>query len=110
MLTEEEKQTLYKVIAAAIGEDAYRKTYVPRFNDATVSVVEEMLSANAICNKHMRELVADLAGASAHFTKGWLKRVLRGGRDIVQTSNARGYGCAMSVKSRWKTPIVMSTF
>jgi hypothetical protein len=109
MLTHEEKQALYAVIAHAIGDDLHIRSYAHLFNERTIDVVEEMLSASATCNEDMRTLVAELIGAATVATKGWLRKVIKGTKRAILASDVRGYGCAMSVKSRWRTAIVTST-
>lgn len=70
MLNPDEKEALYEIIVAVIGEDLSIKAYKSGFNEKTVLVVEEMTDANARCNKNMRELVTDFPGASTLMTRG----------------------------------------
>ena len=106
MLSTSEKNYLYDVIAALIGDDHSVKAYRGNFNENTISVVEDMIAANAQCNANMKELVSELVGAGAKFSKGWLKVVLKRSKKKISKSTFRGYGCLVSVKSRWKTAIV----
>lgn len=108
MLTHNEKERLYEIIAAVIGDDPAIKSYRNGFNENTVSVVEDMIVANRNCNANMRELLKDLLGASAMFSKGWLKKFLKMSKKKISKTELRGYGCLVSVKSRWKTAIINS--
>ena len=108
MLSHNEKEQLYEIIAAVIGEDQSIKAYKHGFNDNTVLVVEDMIEANRLCNKNMQELVKDLLGASTVLTRGWLKKFLKASKRKVSKTELRGYGCLASVKSRWKTAIIAS--
>ena len=109
MLSHNEKEYLYEIIIAVIGEDRAIKAYKSGFNEKTVSIVEEMIEANSICNKNMKELVKDLLGVSTFFTRGWLKKLLKTSTKKISKTELRGYGCLASVKSRWKTAIISST-
>ncbi len=106
MLSTSEKNYLYEVISALIGEDHSIKAYRGSFNESTVSVVEDMVAANSQCNANMKELVTELLGAGARLSKGWLKKALKSSKKRISKSTFRGYGCLASVKSRWKTAIV----
>lgn len=108
MLTSSEKDYLYQIIAGLIGEDTSIKAYRSQFNENTISVVEEMVAANSQCNASMKDLVTDLLGAGATLSKGWLKKALKTSKKKISKSTFRGYGCLVSVKSRWKTAIVSS--
>lgn len=109
MLTSAEKDYLYEVISAVIGEDNSIKVYKASFNESTISVVEEMVEANFQCNANMKELIKGLLGGSARLSKGWLKKLLKGTKKKLSKTQLKGYGCLASVKSRWKTAIISST-
>lgn len=109
MLTSAEKDYLYEVISAIIGEGSSIKAYKTSFNESTISVVEEMVEANFQCNANMKELIKGILGGSAHLTKGWLKTLIKGTKKKLSKSQLKGYGCLASVKSRWKTAIISST-
>ena len=108
MLTNEEKQYLYKFISACIGEDLTIKQYVPLFNDNTVEVVEQMVNENIKCNARMKDLLTGLIGGAAYFTKGWLKRLLKTAKKELSDMQLNGMGCIAFVKSRWKSAILLS--
>lgn len=108
MLTSAEKDYLYDFISAVIGEDHSIKAYKTSFNESTILVVEEMVEANFLCNANMKELITGLLGGSAHLSKGWLKKLIKGTKKKVSKSQLKGYGCLASVKSRWKTAIISS--
>ena len=109
MLKSNEKDRLYEVIIAMIGEDSSIKAYKSGFNDKTVAVVEDMIEAGVKCNANMKKLISDLLGASGALTKGWLKKVLGTAKQNLDISELKGYGCLVSVKARWKTAIIYST-
>lgn len=60
-LSEQEKDQLYSIISAIIGEDAAIHAARSRFTDDTVSVVEDMLVTNMNCNESMKLLVGENA-------------------------------------------------
>lgn len=109
MLTLEEKETLYLVIAGTFGEDITIKNRVTSFNDETVKVVEKMLTENKKCNKNMAELVADLVSKTGSLRKGWLKKILKNSKDVIANIEINGYSCLVTVKSKWKADILTST-
>lgn len=108
MLTKSEKDNLYYLIIAVIGHDATVKIYRHDFNDNTVDIVEDMLSADSKCNANMRKLVVDLSSSGSLATKGWLKKLLKFNSKVIKKIDLKGYGCQVSVKSRWKTAIINS--
>lgn len=108
MLTSAEKDYLYDIISAVIGEDHSIKAYKTGFSESTISVVEEMVEANFQCNASMKELIKGLMGGSARLSKGWLKKLLKGAKKKLSKSELKGYGCLASVKARWKTAIISS--
>lgn len=109
MLSSEDKQNLYKFIAACIGDDHSIKQYQPLFNDHTIAVVEEMVNENIKCNARMKELLKGLIGGAAHLTKGWLKKLLKTAKKELAEIQLNGLGCLVIVKSRWKSAIMVST-
>lgn len=109
MLSTNEKDYLYEIISALIGEDHSVRAYKGGFNENTISVVEDMVAANKQCNANIKELVKSLIGASGALSKGWLKKALKLSKKKISKTTFKGYGCLVSVKSRWKTSIVSST-
>lgn len=109
MLTMDEKTALYQIIALSIGEDPTVKLYKERFNESTVDVVEDMISANKICNSNMKKLISDILGASSTLSKGWLRRTLKIANKTISEAELNGYGCSVATKSRWRTEIINST-
>ena len=109
MLSSEEKEYLYQIISAIIGEDFSIKSYVLYFNDETVVVVEKMAEENFKCNANMKELIKGLLGGSAHLTKGWLKKLLKSAKKKISKEELKGYGCLARTKAVWKTAIIGST-
>lgn len=77
MLSTPEKDNLYQIIRATIGDDISIKQVKNSFNESTVSIVEDMIKANATCNRNMKELLVELIGAGSVLSKGWLKAVLK---------------------------------
>lgn len=108
MLTINEKEYLYEIIASIIGDDITIKSYSHSFNEMTVDVVEKMISAEAKCNKTIKRLLTDLATAGGFVAKGWLKKALKMQKKLTKKSEFKGYGCLVSVKSRWKSQIISS--
>lgn len=108
MSTTLEKENLYNLIAAIIGDDATLKVYRHGFNENTVEIVENMLSADSKCNKNMKKLVMNISKSGSIATKGWLKKLLKVNSKALKKINLKGYGCQVSVKSRWKTAVTNS--
>lgn len=108
MLSSSEKDYLYQIIAGLIDEDSSIKAYRSQFNENTIDVVEKMVAANNQCNANMKDFVTQLLGAGSTLSKGWLKKVLKTTKKKISKSTFKGYGCLVSVKSRWKTAIVSS--
>lgn len=108
MLTTAEKENLYDLLVAIIGEDNTIKVYKHSFNETTVAIVEDMLAADSKCNANMRKLILDLSKGSGLVAKGWLKKVLKLNHKMLKKLDLKGYGCQVSVKSRWKTAIINS--
>lgn len=109
MLSVEDKNDLYTVIVAIVGEDRSLLAYKPGFNSNTVEVVEDLISEAIKCNSNLRELVTDLLGGTRILVKGWLRRSLNESAKRVRKMNLRGQGCMVSIKSRWKSVIILST-
>ena len=108
MLTISEKENLYKFIVLVIGEDSSIRAYSHGFNDNTVSVVEDMLSVDSKCNLNMKKLLTDLAASGSVIGRGWLKKLLKFNKKAFKQIDLKGYGCQISVKSRWKSAIISS--
>jgi hypothetical protein len=109
MLQNHEKDRLYTIITAVLGEDNSIKAYKNGFNSHTVEIVEEMINANTKCNANLKRLLSDLLGISGAFVKGWLRKTLSTAKRNLTLTDLNGYGCLVSVKSRWKTAIINST-
>lgn len=108
MLSREEKEYLYQIISAVIGEDASIKAYAISFNENTVLVVEEMVEENFRCNANMKQLVCGLLGSATQLMKGWLNKLLKGTKKKLSKSELKGYGCLVAVKAKWKNAIILS--
>lgn len=108
MLNSAEKDYLYDIISAVLGEDRSIKAYKTSFNETTISVVEKMVETNFQCNANLKELIKGLLGGTAQISKGWLKKLLKTTKKKVSKSELKGYGCLVSVKSRWKSAIINS--
>lgn len=65
MLSNKEKDDLYTVITAVLGEDYTIKQYVSQFNERTVAVIEDAINASVKCNSNMKSLVIEVIGAAA---------------------------------------------
>lgn len=109
MLTITEKENLYTLITTIIGEDDTLKASRHSFNGNTVDIVEDMLSTDSKCNANMKNLLTDLATTGSVFGKGWFKKLLKINKDVLNKINLKGYGCQISIKSRWKSAIISST-
>lgn len=107
-LSEQEKEQLYSLILAFIGEDAAISQAKLRFTEHTVEVVEEMISSNLNCNDAMKSLAGNLISGGRVMATGWLRRSLGHASKSVKSSTLRGYGCLVTTKSRWKTDILLS--
>lgn len=111
MLTVKEKESLYFLIVAIIGEDPSIKIRKTDFNEQTVTVVENMIDADRGCNKAMKELLTNVVTAGRLPAKKWLRKVLGRINDLIKSSDDfEGLGCNASVKIKWKQPIIMSTY
>ncbi|KPQ30626.1 MAG: hypothetical protein HLUCCX14_00730 [Marinobacter excellens HL-55] len=108
MLTTSEKDALYILIAATLGDDLSIRSRKSQFNNRTFDVVEDMIIANMDCNANLRELIVDLLGGSSMLTRGWLKQILKTSKNKIKEMDLHGYGCLVSTKSRWKSAIVTS--
>jgi len=108
MLTTTEKEYLYEIISAVIGNDQSIRQYRHGFNERTVEIVEEMIVASARCNAGMKQLLTDLMLVGSFATKGWLKKIIKKGRKALKVKELHGYGCLVAVKSRWKNTIIIS--
>lgn len=107
-LSEQEKDQLYSIISAIIGEDAAIHAARSRFTDDTVSVVEDMLATNMNCNESMKLLVGEMLSGGRVLANGWLRRALGTASKAVKNGVLKGYGCLVTTKSRWKTEILVS--
>lgn len=108
MLTSSEKEALYRLIVAVIGEDLSIKSRKQLFNLRTVDVVEDMIVANENCNESMKKLVTDLLGGSAVLAKGWLRTLIKRSRQRIKGIRLQGQGCSVATKSRWRSAIIAS--
>ncbi|PCM45858.1 hypothetical protein [Marinobacter sp. ANT_B65] len=108
MLSKSERENLYDLIVAIIGEDATVRLYKNSFNERTLDVVEDMLSADSKCNANMKKLILDLSKGGGFVAKGWLRKLLKSNNKALKKIDLKGYGCQVSVKSRWKTAIINS--
>lgn len=112
MLSVQEKEDLYAVIVATFGEDAAFRIRKMHFNEQTSQIVEQAIQEEAKCNASMQELLGDLLGGGSVFVKGWLKRALNTfAKELRRNKNiVKGYGCRLSTKIRWKSPIMVTTY
>lgn len=110
MLSNQQKDDLYRLIVIFIGDDSSISQSKPGFNVRTVEVVEKMIEANIECNSSVKELFRNLASGGRTVSRGWLKKALGGARLTIDAAELRGYGCRIFSKSKWKTEIVFSTY
>src|SRR5690554_59630 len=108
MLTMPEKENLYDLIVAIIGEDATIKIYKHSFTENTVDIVEDMLSADSKCNANMKKRRLDLAKGSSLVAKGWLSKLLQLEKKDYKKIDPLGYACQISLKTAVKTAIINS--
>lgn len=109
MLSADEQDKLYMLIASIIGEDQTIKNHKSIFNEATIDVVEDMVEANIQCNTNMRQLITELVGGASGITKGWLKKLLKTTKNSLSRIQFNGYACLAATKARWKSAILIST-
>jgi GTP1/Obg family GTP-binding protein len=70
-----------------------------------------MVEANKSCNKAMKEFVTSLLTAGRVPAKKWLRQALGRINDLIKASDDfEGFGCKASVKIKWKSPIIMTTY
>lgn len=93
MLSDSEKEFLYEIIAAMIGNDESIKAQTKYFNEETISVVESMVAASDECNANMKKFITELVGATIPFSRGWLKIAIKATKKKISKSNFNGYGC-----------------
>src|SRR5690606_29826629 len=103
MLTTSEKDALYILIAATLGDDPSIRSRKSQFKNRTGGVVEDMITANVDCNATMRELIVNLLGGCSMLSRGWLKRSGKTSRNRIREMHRRRYGCLVSTKTRWKS-------
>lgn len=110
-LTQKEKNGLYTIIVNVIGEDASIAQRKPYFNEQTIHIVQDMIEGNKDCNKIMKELVTNLLTVGRLPAKKWLRKALGRINDLIKASDDfKGFGCKVSVKAKWKNPIIMTTY
>lgn len=110
-LTIKERNGLYTIIVSVIGEDVSIKQRKAYFNEQTIRVVQDMVQANKGCNEAMKELVTSLITAGRLPARKWLRRALGRINDLIKASDDfKGFGCKVSVKIKWKNPIIMTTY
>lgn len=112
MLTQEEKDALYLLVTATIGEDPSLKQSRHYFNEQTVVVVETMLTENAKCNYSMKELIVGLLGGASMLTKGWLRKWLRTANKVLRQEQVKlqGYACLVTTKAHWRSAIISTLY
>jgi hypothetical protein len=112
MLTTEEKNDLYAIIVASLGEDSSIRAAKNGFNELTVELVEQALIEQAKCNQSMKNLVRGLLNGSSFLVKGWLRRNIQRFAKTLNDEKIRfnGYGCVAQTKATWKTSIITTTF
>lgn len=108
MLSNSEKEKLYRVIVSVIGEDASIKSVAKSFNMKTVSIVETMVKTSYQCNENMETLVSGLLTPAAFRGTGWLLKILKLANVVIPKRNLKGLGCTVMVKARWRSPILLS--
>ncbi|REL26641.1 hypothetical protein DXX93_08655 [Thalassotalea euphylliae] len=108
MLSEKEKNELYLLISALIGEDESIRARKSAFNQKTVKVVEKMNAANVDCNALVKKLLASLSSGKSLTSNGWLKKSLDALSKFIGKHELKGYGCLVTTKSRWKSAILVS--
>jgi len=110
MLTTTEQDDLYVVIASFLGEDSSIKQYKNIFSELTIKVVEDMFSAEANCNRVMKELIVGLiSGGRFMSKKRWLKVSLSLISRELKAKKIHTAACRNTIKARWKSPIISST-
>jgi len=109
MLTSAEQNDLYIIIAAFLGDDPSIKQYKDTFSELTIKVVEDMFSAEANCNRAMKELIVSLISGGRLMQKNcWLKVSLNLLSRSLKSKNIHTVACRNTIKSRWKSSIISS--
>ena len=111
-LTNEEKESLAKILQAMYGHSVDLVSLKPRFNERTVEAVEKALKAAAGCNANMKDLVASLIGGSSLVASGWLRRMLRKVERKIESDRIKvdGFACRVVGLSKWKSEIALTTY
>jgi hypothetical protein len=111
-LSNEEKQSLAKIIEVIYGQEHQLMTLKNQYNTKTVEAVEKALSAISSCNDNMKYLVTSLVGGGRLMSSGWLKRALRSFERELESNKIKfdGAGCRVSAARNWKIEIIHSTY
>ena len=109
MLSITDQNNLYVVITAYIGEDESIKSWKNAFNEQTITVVEEMISANTQCNAAMKDLIVKLTSIGKIPIRGrWLKRVLTILAKGLKSTTFDTPACRNVIKNNFKQLIMSS--
>ncbi len=112
VLSAEERDSLEAIIVRMYGNDHSLTSVKPRYNEYTVSAVEDALNAAIDCNSDMKELLTSLIGGYKFLAKNWLRRNLRAIEKALDSErvNLNGFACRVVGLSRWKSEIIMTTY
>ncbi|PIE41898.1 MAG: hypothetical protein CSA49_01365 [Gammaproteobacteria bacterium] len=111
-LSSDEKEALANIIEIVYGHDSQIISMKDNFTESTTETVEKMLEAILTCNDSMKALVTSLVGGAGLFTKGWLKRALKGIERQLSNEKLKfdGLACRVNAARNWKTEIILSTY
>lgn len=111
-LTNEEKQSLARVLEIIYGHDSQLLNLKNSFNEKTVEATEKAFVALTDCNENMKSLVTSLIGGGRLRSTGWLKRTLKAFERKLESDRVKfdGLACRAAVARNWKSEIVMSTY
>lgn len=111
-LTVEEQNDLLEIIDVVFGYNSEFHSLKQFFNEKTVDVVEIALNELLRCNESMKLLIAELVGATAILTKGWLKRALNVTSYVLKNERVKlnGLGCRERVISLYSNEVRTSVY
>jgi len=111
-LSREEKDSLEAIIIRIYGNEHSLISVKPRYNEYTVSAVEDALNAAVNCNSDIKDLLTSLIGGYRHLAKNWLRRNLRAIEKALDSERVKlnGFACRVVGLSKWKSEIIQTTY
>lgn len=102
-LSQAEADDLREIVTQLFGEE----TIINRPTEKTLEYVETMLLEMEECSARMKKLLATLQCSA--IGRGFLRRCLRGVRNLVRDKKEVFLACMVESAREWKTRIISST-